>query len=519
MASAFLDAPTCADVVSVTSILIKGARVLTMDATGTEYDNADILIRGSRIEAVGHGLALPSGEGRAIDGTGRLVMPGLINGHLHSPGNFMKGATDDAPLEIFMLYEVPPLGDQPESSRLFYLRTLLGAVEMLKLGTTSVHDDAFFNPVPTTENIDAVMQAYADAGIRATVALDQPNIVEYDKYPYLFDLLPDEVRRKMEAAPLQTDAELLQIYRDFIARWHGRDGGRLSCSVSCSAPQRVTVPYLEALTDLSRSRDLPFNIHILETKLQRVLGEVKHGKSLIRYVHDLGLLDERKMVIHSIWVDRSDVELMASAGCTVAHNPISNLKIGSGIMPFRTLRDAGIPICLGTDEASVDDTANIWGVAKAAGLVHKITEPDYRRWPTAGEILDCLIGGGARALRQQDRIGKVAPGFEADLILLDLHTIAFTPLNDLRRQLTFAENGSSVVMTMVRGKVVYEDGKVTGIDEAALLAEIREITREYAVGFERIRTHARLLEPYYRDMYLRCAAADVGMMRWVPPFG
>jgi 5-methylthioadenosine/S-adenosylhomocysteine deaminase len=450
-----------------------------------------------------------------IDGAGKLVMPGLINAHLHSPGNFLKGAMDDLPLELFMLFEVPPMGDTPLSARLYYLRAMLGAMEMLKLGVTSVHDDAFFNPAPLPECVDAIMAAYRDVGMRATVAIDQPNIVEYDKFPFLADILPEEMKQAMRRAPIQSGEELIAVYRDFIAGWHGAEDGRLRCSASCSAPQRVTERYLQDLTELSAEHDLPFNIHILETKTQRVLGQEKHGKSLIRHVHDLGCLDARKFVIHAIWVDEADIALMAEAGCCVGHNPVSNLKIGSGVMPFRALRDAGIPIAIGTDEASVDDGANIWQAAKMVGLVQKVTTPDWTRWPKAAEILDCVIHGGARAMRLDREIGQIAPGFEADLIMLDLDSIAFTPLNDLKRQLVFCENGSSVVMTMVAGRVVMRDGRLLTVNEAALKAEIREAMRDYQAIFARIDAHAQTLLPYYREMYERAVARDVGMTRWL----
>ncbi len=158
-----------------------------------------------------------------------------------------------------------------------------------------------------------------------------------------------------------------------------------------------------------------------------MLGQEKYGKSLVRYVHDLGLLDERKLVVHAVWIDDDDIALLAASGCTVAHNPISNLKLGSGVMPWRALRDAGVPICLGSDEAAVDDTANMWGVAKAAGLIHKIADPEWTRWPRADEVLHDLLVGGARGMGLQRQIGRVEAGYAADLVLVDLDTIAFHP--------------------------------------------------------------------------------------------
>lgn len=499
-------------------ILIRDARILTFDDARTEWPRADVLIEGRRIAAVGPDLPVPPGT-EVIDGSGKLVMPGLINAHLHSPANLLKGAMTDMPLELFMLYEVPPIGDTPASARLYYLRSMLGAMEMLKLGITSVHDDAFFNPTPYPETIDAIMGAYRDAGIRATVAIDQPNVVEHEKFPFLEEILPEPERALMRSAPIQSADELLALYDGFIARWHEAEDGRLRCSVSCSAPQRVTPDYLQALTALSEKHDLAFNIHILETRLHRVMGGELWGKSPVAYVDDLGCLDERKMVIHSIWVDDDDLARMARSGCTVAHNPISNLKIGSGVMPFRAHRDAGIPIAIGTDEAAVDDTANVWSAAKTIGLVQKVADPDWRRWPTADEILDCVLLGGARSMRLADRIGRIAPGYDADLILIDLDTIAFTPLNDLKRQLVYCENGSSVVLTMVAGRIVMRDGRLTQVDEAALKTEIRTAMAEHAATFAQIHAHAERLMPYYQAMLDRALTVDVGMQRWVPRYG
>jgi 5-methylthioadenosine/S-adenosylhomocysteine deaminase len=498
------------------SLVIRNARVLSFDAADTEYAAADIVVEGDTITAVGPGAAQTvAGPMREIDGTGHLVMPGLVNGHFHSSVNHLKGALDSLPLEIFMLYESPPLDAATMSPRAAYVRTALGALEMLRTGTTAVLDDAFFVPAPSPELIDAVMQAYADCGIRATLALDQPNVPELDKLPFLAALLPPELRaRAAEPAPMDATG-LLDCYRHLLGAWHGREGGRLRAAVSCSAPQRVTTDYFAALDDLSREHDLPFYIHVLETKLQRVLGEEKFGgRSLIRYVRDEGFLSDRLNIIHGVWLDDDDLDLIADAGSVIAHNPISNLRLGSGIMPFRRMRNRGIPICLGTDEAIADDAINMWLVAKLAGLVHNLTDPDYQTWPRASEVLDCLIRGGARAMRSPVPIGAVAPGHQADLVMLDLDTLGFTPLNDLRRQLVYCESGSAVRRTVVAGRVVYEQGRVTTLDEAALRAEARAMAERYLANKGAVEAAAAEWLPYYREMYLRAAARDVGMQRW-----
>lgn len=487
-----------------------------VDDGKVRVERLDLRIEGGRIAAMGPDLRPEHGD-EVVDARGMLAMPGLINAHFHSPANLMRGTLDGLPLEVFMLYEVPPLAAEVDQGRLAYLRTLVGALEMVKLGITSVMDDAFHVPVATVAGIDGICAAYRDIGMRARVAIDQPNIVEYEKYPFLADLLPPAFKARMDEAPIQDAGELLALYDHLIGTWDGAGDGRIGAALSCSAPQRVTVPYLHALSELSRTRKLPFNLHILETKLQRVLGEDKYGRSLVRYAADEGALGRHSVMIHGIWIDEADMAIVAETGTTMAHNPICNLRLGSGVAPFRAWRNAGIEVCIGTDELIADDRANVWDALKMTGLVHTLADPDWRTWPNAQEILGVSYRGGARALAWDGEIGVLCPGAKADIVLVDLDTIAFTPLNDIPRQLVYSENGSSVRDVMIDGRWVVRGGALKTLDEKGLRQEIRAMAASFAPHLAAAAAAARELEPYYRDMVMRAHARDVGMRRRLDP--
>ena len=500
--------------------LFRNVLVYRAEAPDGVLGPTDVFVDGQRIAAIGPdagGAIVPTTQ--TFDGGGhKVLLPGLINGHFHSPANHLKGAFPSLPLELFMLFESPAGEVFRPTPREAYLRTMLGAIEMLRTGTTAVQDDAFLMPLPEPDIIDAVMQAYADVGIRASVALDQPELPEGAKLPYLAANATRAFADSLTHPPAMSADGLLDMYGHLISRWHRAEGGRLTAAVSISAPQRVSVEYFQAIDDLSKRHAIPLFAHMLETKVQRALATEQprfRGRSLVGYAADLGLLSDRMNVIHAIWVDEADLDLIADAGAVIAHNPISNLRLGSGVMPFRMIRDRAIPICLGVDEAICDDAVNMWSVTKMAGLIHNISGLESDRWPSAAEVLDCLWNGGARAMGQQHQLGAVREGYLADLTLVDLHTLAFTPLNDLRRQLVYCHAGDSVVLTMVDGRIVFEAGEVTTVDEEALLGEAREVFAELrnlrSDGYD----EAGRWLPEYQAMVRRAREADVGMNRWV----
>jgi cytosine/adenosine deaminase-related metal-dependent hydrolase len=495
------------------TVLFTDVLVYRADAPDGMIGPIDVLVDGQRITAMG--TVVPPDGTQVVDGRGHhLLTPGLVNAHFHSPANHLKGALAGMPLEMFMLYESPSAADLRPTPREAYLRTMLAAMEMLRTGTTSVQDDAFLMPSPEVAIIDAVMQAYQDCGIRASLALDQPELAETEKLPFLRDLGDSG----LDVANATDTAELLEYYDYLFTRWHGEAHGRLTAAVSISAPQRVSPEYFGALDDRSRTHDVPLYAHMLETKTQRVLA-TEHprfgGRSLVRYTADLGLLNERTNVIHAVWVDDADLDLIADAGAVVVHNPVSNLRLGSGVMPFRKIRSRGIPVALGVDEAICNDAADMWNVVKATGLIHNITGQDSAHWPSASEVLEALWDGGARAVLRPGELGEVRVGGLADLALIDLHAAAFTPLNDIRGQLVYCESGTSVKLTMVDGVIVARDGKVISVDERALLDEAREVFAARRVTDAPSRAEADRVLPVYREVVRRSAAVDVGINRWV----
>ena len=496
----------------MTGTVFRNVRLLDLDAASGMSPLCDLAVSDGRISEIGPDLKPTPGQD-VIDGTGHLLMPGLINGHFHSAVNHMKGRLPSLPLEVFMLYECPELEVLRPTPREAYLRTMLGCIEMLRCGTTSVQDDCFFVPSPEPEIIDAVAQAYVDSGMRARLALDQPELSELEKLPFLRDILPDHLRAELAVPSGVPVPALLEAYAHLIDRWHGAAEGRIKAAVSCSAPQRVSPDYFEQLDDLSLRHDLPFYAHMLETRLQRVYGEdYLQGRSLVQYTDELGLLSDRMNVIHAIWVDDTDLDLLAASGAVVAHNPNSNLRLGSGIMRWRDMQDRGIPICLGVDEAIADDAINMWSVMKTASVIHNLNEWDYDRWPQATEVLRAATETGGKAMREP-KLGTLAKGAPADLALIDLNALPFVPLNNLPRQLVHCELGTSVRLTMVDGRIVARNGRVTTVDEAALIAEAGAYFAGKQKAMDIADAKAEQLMPHYREMYLRAGQKPLSIER------
>jgi len=495
------------------SLLIRGATVLAMGGPqGSTPFKGDILIESDRIAAIENNVPVPEGA-QIVEGIDKLVMPGLVNAHVHSWEAMFKGRYDNMPLELWMLYSYPILGCTPLEARLIYLRTMLVGMESLKNGVTCVVDDIIELPGQSMEALGAAFKAYEDLGIRANVSGHIINKAFTDTIPYAKELLPKNLLERVNSNTPPSTNDYLQFTKEALSRFQDKQG-RLRYVIAPSGPQRCTDDLLVAAHDLALKHGTPYHIHILETKTQAVTGREFYGKTLIRHMHDLGALSERTTIAHSIWVTDEDMQLMGKARCSVAHNPISNQKLGAGIAPFRKLMDAGVNVALGTDGISSNDTSRMLDVMHVAAILHKVTSPDHTKWPTAEEVLRAATIGGARSAMIHDQTGSLEVGKKADLVIFDMKTINFTPLNDPRNHVVYCENGTSVTTVIVNGEIVVEDGKLTRVDENSLLDELRSHLPEFQKHHSHVESINREFEPYFAKIHRRCCEQDVGINRY-----
>lgn len=493
------------------SILIKNATVVAMDAEhGSEPWTADILVEDERIAAVGPGLDFAGAE--VIDAARRLAIPGLVNSHFHSNQNFLRGRYPGRPLEALMLYAYPFDPALAPSPELVYLRTLVVAAEALRGGVTCLLDDCIELPGQDHEQLAAVFRAYEDAGIRANCSGHVINRQFLDTLPFAKEFLPDELIELFAAAPPPTTEAYLEFAEEAVRRFHGR-AGRLRYVIAPSGPQRCTDDLLAAAAEFADRHDTAYHMHVLETKVQMVTGREFYGKSLVAHLQDVGALSRRLTMAHAIWITDDDIELMAAADCSVAHNPVCNLRIGSGIAPLRKLLDAGVNVALGTDEIDCNDSGRIFDVMKAAGLIHTVSDPDYDRWPDAGEILRAATAGGARSVCLDGEIGSLEAGKKADIVLLNLDAWPFVPLNDARVNLVYAENGSSVTDVFVNGEVAVRNGALKRLNEAQIMEEVRAQMPRILAQRERWEAVARRYEPQMKALYMHCMGQETGLNR------
>lgn len=489
-------------------MIVRGGLVLQPDGSARE---GDIRIEGGAIVELGTGIERH--DEVEIDARGRLVAPGLINTHCHSNENYFKGCFDNLPLELWLLFSYPLLAAPRQSPREIYVRTMLGCIELLKSGCTTVVDFLYEFPEMTDESVAAVMQAYRDSGMRVLLIVSAADKIYYETTPIALELLSPELKAKIDAEPIPSAEESLQLVDGVRRRWHGVEN-RLMVGLGPSGPQRCSDRQLQLAAEYAARHDLRIHIHTLETKMQAYSGALYYGRTIVEHLAELGFLSPRVSLNHAIWLTERDIDLIAQSGTCTTHNLLSNFKLGSGISPVPEMLARGIAVSLGTDGKSSNDSQDMYEVLKAVALLHKIQQPEFEAWLEASQAWAMATLGGARSVGMAGELGAIAVGQRADLVLFDLATVPFIPLNRPLHHLVYCLPSRSVDRVIVEGEVVVAGGALTRVNERDLLLEGAELGRSYVSRCATAHALAREIFPSVAAGYRHAVRQDVGVHRY-----
>ena len=477
-----------------------------VDIGGGEFRRADLAIADGRVVA-----AAPA-EAERVDCSRYLVVPGMVNAHNHSNENWFRGMWDNLPLEPWMLFSYPALAAPAQSPDEIYLRTVLGAMEQLRSGATCVVDFLYELDGFTEENLDAVVRGYRDVGLRALIALGIGDRAYHETVVLDEGLVSRELVERLERDKPPSWEDWERFVRGAVERFHRPDEGISICPAP-SGPQRCTDEMLVGCAALADELDVPIHIHVLETRMQAVSGRRMYGKTLVEHMDAIGFLGPRVCFAHGIWLTLRDIEIVRDRDVSIAHNPVSNMKLGSGIAAVPALLAEGVNVALGTDGMSSNDGLDMFASLKQAALLHKLWGIDYERWTGAVEAWRLATIGGARPAGDEGGLGRLDPGRRADVVMLDLESHVFTPLNDPLRQLAFGSSTLAVDSVLVGGEWKVRGGQLVTVDEADVLARAREVGSEIVGRFDEPFELGRQLLAPLRGGWLEALRTDVGVER------
>ena len=424
-------------------LLLTAACILTQDDTRTAWHDGALAIADGRIADMGQADDIRKRwqASTTLDGSNMLVLPGLVNAHTHAAMTILRGLADDMPLISWLTERIFPVeaGLTPEEVR---LGSLLGFAEMLRTGTTACVDMYIHE--------DQVLEAAHTAGIRC---LAGEGVFGFPS----------------AACPSYTHA--LDMTRDLAARWAGHD--RLRVAVNPHSVYTTSPDMLRACRDLAEELHLPVHIHLAETPDETARSLEQHGVRPVAHARACGLLDLPCTAAHVVDVTDDEIALLARQQVVAVHNPSSNMKLASGILPLGRMQAAGLAVALGTDGAASNNQLNMFTEMGRAALLHKVASLN----PTtagAAQVLDMATRHGALAMHDP-RLGRLVTGGPADLVALDLDAPNLQPLYNAVSHAVYAATGHEVRLTMIAGEILYHDGQFTRFDYPALLRELRAV--------------------------------------------
>ena len=425
------------------SILIKNALILSPN---TNFKNKQsILIKDNLIAEISSQID-ESNASKIIDATGKIVIPGLINTHTHLSMTLFRGLADDLSLDSWLNDHIWPM-EANLNGDFCYIGALLGAVELIKSGTTTFSDMYFY--------MEDVARAIDEAGIRAVLSY---GMIDFD----------DEEKRKNE---IKANLELFEAC-------DGMADGRIKVFFGPHSPYTASEELLIKVRELADEYNMGIHIHVSET--QKEIEDVSSQKGLrpFEYLDKIGFLGPDVVAAHSVWLSDNEIEIIKKNNVKISHNPCSNMKLASGVAPVSKLIENDICVSIGTDGASSNNNLDLIEELKTASLLQKVSTSD----PKVLNSDDAIAMGtikGAEALGLESEIGSIEVGKKADIVLIDTNSANMVPdSSSLSSNIIYSANGSNVDTTICDGKILMENKKLTILDEEEIYAKARKAIKE-----------------------------------------
>jgi 5-methylthioadenosine/S-adenosylhomocysteine deaminase len=406
-----------------------------------------VLIRDGKIEEIGKGLRSPADV--EVDGEGKIVLPGLINTHTHLSMVLFRGYADDMQLQDWLQKKIWPL-EVRLTGEACYQGALLGCAEMIMSGTTTFMDMYF--------HLEDVARAVDESGLRAFLSY---GIID------LFD--PAKAKAEQEKS-----RQLFEFFRNL-------GSSRIRYALGPHAPYTCSAETLLWAKEFAEKNGLIFHIHIAETRKEQADSQQQHGARVVEYLNKIGALCNRMLAAHCVWLTKSEVDLLAKAGVSVAHCPVSNMKLASGgVAPLPEMFERGVTVGLGTDGAASNNSLDMFETMKVCALLHKA-----QRWdPTvlnAQKVLDLATVEGARALGIADEVGSIEVGKKADIIILDGKMPNMNPVHGketIVSDLVYSASAANVNTTIVDGKVLMQNRQLRTMNLEQIIQSVSETTNK-----------------------------------------
>lgn len=421
------------------TILIKNTIIIA-----NKIKKGSILIENDKITGIEENLSSKEAD-TVIDGEGKILIPGLVNTHTHLSMSLLRGLADDLVLDTWLNDHIWPTEANLDGD-ICYVGAKLACAEMIKSGTTTFNDMYFY--------MDHVAQAVDESGIRGNIShgmLDQG----------------DEEKRKAEYK------ESMRI----IDKCHNTADGRIKVSLGPHAPHTCSTELLSWVRKKASQLDVRIHIHISETEFEvKDIIDTYHARPF-EYLDDISFLDDDVLAAHGVWLSDNEMEIIKERGINISHNPVSNMKLASGISPIAKMLDKDINVSLGTDGAASNNNLDMLEEMKIAAIQQKVNTSD----PTvlnADEVFKMATTNGAAALGLEDEVGTIGVGKKADLVLINMKAPHLSPYRHPISHLIYAANGGDVDTVICNGQILMQERELLTMNEKALIEEAEEATRE-----------------------------------------